>query len=96
MIFWRIIDNKLHAIKDTENLGFEESEGLRIPDEYLKQKKFMVLRASDGIGDWGIISAIPRLLKQKFPDCQVLVPTKSYLKNLFGKDHNNVHVIFRS
>lgn len=96
MIFWRIIDNKLHAIKDTENLGFEESEGLRIPDEYLKQKKFMVLRASDGIGDWGIISAIPRLLKQKFPDCQVLVPTKSYLKNLFGKDHNNVHVIFNN
>ena len=96
MIFWRIIDNKLHAIKDTENLGFEESEGLRIPDEYLKQKKFMVLRASDGIGDWGIISAIPRLLKQKFPDCQVLVPTKNYLKNLFGKDHNNVHVIFNN
>ena len=56
----------------------------------------MVLRASDGIGDWGIISAIPRLLKQKFPDCQVLVPTKSYLKNLFGKDHNNVHVIFNN
>ena len=96
MIFWRIIDNKLHAIKDTDNLGFEESEGLRIPDEYLKEKKFMVLRASNGIGDWGIISAIPRLLKQKFPDCQVLVPTKSYLKNLFGKDHNNVHVIFNN
>ena len=96
MIFWRIIDNKLHAIKDTENLGFEESEGLRIPDEYLKQKKFMVLRASDGIGDWGIISAIPRLLKQKFSDCKVLVPSKNYLKNLFGKDHNNVHVIFNN
>ena len=96
MIFWRIIDNKLHAIKDTENLGFEESEGLRIPDEYLQQKKFMVLRASDGIGDWGIISAIPRLLKEKYPDCQVLVPTNTYLKNLFGKDHNNVHVIFNN
>ena len=96
MIVWRIIDNKLHAIKDTENLGFEESEGLRIPDEYLKQKKFMILRASDGIGDWGIISAIPRLLKEKYPDCQVLVPTKTYLKNLFGKDHNNVHVIFNN
>lgn len=96
MIFWRIIDNKLHAINDTDNLGFEESEGLRIPDEYLKQKKFMVLRASDGIGDWGIISAIPRLLKEKYSDCQVLVPSKNYLKNLFGKDHDNVHVIFNN
>lgn len=96
MIFWRIIDNKLHAINDTDNLGFEESEGLRIPDEYLKQKKFMVLRASDGIGDWGIISAIPRLLKEKYSNCQVLVPSKNYLKNLFGKDHDNVHVIFNN
>ena len=96
MIFWRIIDNKLHVINDTDNLGFEESEGLRIPDEYLKQKKFMVLRASDGIGDWGIISAIPRLLKEKYSDCQVLVPSKNYLKNLFGKDHDNVHVIFNN
>jgi hypothetical protein len=96
MIFWRIIDNKLHAINDTDNLGFEESEGFRIPDEYLKQKKFMVLRASDGIGDWGIISAIPRLLKEKYSDCQVLVPSKNYLKNLFGKDHDNVHVIFNN
>ena len=96
MIFWRIIDNKLHAINDTDNLGFEESEGLRIPDEYLKQKKFMVLRASDGIGDWGIISAMPRLLKEKYSDCQVLVPSKNYLKNLFGKDHDNVHVIFNN
>ena len=35
MIFWRILDNKVYAIHETNKLGFEESEGLRIPDEYL-------------------------------------------------------------
>ena len=39
MIFWRILDNKVHAIYETNKLGFEESEGLRIPDEYLEQQQ---------------------------------------------------------
>ena len=33
MIFWRILDNTLYPVKEVEKLGFEESEGLRIPDE---------------------------------------------------------------
>ena len=27
MIFWRIVDNKLYPIEETNELGFEESEG---------------------------------------------------------------------
>ena len=94
MVFWRIMDNKLYTVKETGNLGFEESEGLRIPDEYLVSQKFMVMRTCHGIGDWGIISAMPRLLKEKYPDCKVYVPTKKLLKTLYGQDHNNIHVIF--
>jgi len=94
MIFWRIVDNQLNPIKETDNLGFEKSEGLRIPDEYLDKQEFMVMRTCHGIGDWGIISAMPRLLKEKYPDCKILVPTKKLLRKLFGKDHNNVHVVF--
>ena len=94
MIFWRIVDNQLNPIKETDNLGFEKSEGLRIPDEYLDKQEFMVMRTCHGIGDWGIISAMPRLLKEKYPDCKVYVPTKKLLKKLYGQDHNNVHVIF--
>jgi hypothetical protein len=44
MIFYRIVDNKLHPIKETDTLGFEKSEGLRIPDEYLDKREFMVMR----------------------------------------------------
>ena len=94
MIFYRIVDNKLHPIKETDTLGFEKSEGLRIPDEYLDKQEFMVMRTAHGIGDWGIISAMPRLLKEKYSDCRVVVPSKKLLKKLFGQDHNNVHVVF--
>ena len=94
MLFWRIVDNQLHPVQETDNLGFEKSEGLRIPDEYLDKQEFMVMRTAHGIGDWGIISAMPRLLKEKYPGCKVYVPTKKLLKKLFGQDHNNVHVIF--
>ena len=94
MIFWRIVDNKVNPIQETDKLGFEKSEGLRIPDEYLDKQEFMVMRTAHGIGDWGIISAMPRLLKEKYPNSKVVVPTKKLLKKLFGKDHNNVHVIF--
>ena len=85
MIFWRIVDNKLHQVKETDTLGFEKSEGLVIPDEYLDTKEFMVMRTAHGIGDWGIISAMPRLLKMKYPDCKVYVPTVNLLKELFGE-----------
>ena len=94
MIFWRIVDNKVHPVQETEQLGFEKSEGLRIPDEYLDKQEFMVMRTAHGIGDWGIISAMPRLLKEKYPNCKVCVPSKKLLKKLFGQDHNNVHVVF--
>ena len=94
MIFWRIVDNQLNPIKETDNLGFEKSEGLRIPDEYLDKQEFVVMRTCHGIGDWGIISAIPRLLKEKYPNSKVVVPSKKLLKKLFGQDHNNVHVVF--
>jgi hypothetical protein len=94
VIFWRIVDNQLHPVHETGNLGFEESEGVRIPDEYLDKQEFMVMRTAHGIGDWGIISAMPRLLKEKYPNCKVYVPTKKLLKKLFGQDHNNVRVVF--
>ena len=94
MVFWRIVDNKVFPVEETEYLGFEKSEGLRIPDEYLDKQEFMVMRTAHGIGDWGIISAVPRLLKEKYPDCKVYVPTKKLLKKLYGQDHNNVHVVF--
>jgi hypothetical protein len=94
MIFLRILDNNLYHVKETDNLGFEKSEGLFIPDEYLDRQEFMVMKTASGIGDWGIVTAMPRLLKEKYPNCKVVVPSKKLLKKLFGQEHNNVHITF--
>jgi len=89
VIFYRVLDNELHSVGEVDKLGFEESEGLRIPDDYLEQKEFMVMRTCHGLGDWGIISSIPRLLKEKYPDCKVYVPSVKLLEKLFGHQKDN-------
>ena len=96
MIFWRIFDNKVFKVNDVDKLGFEESEGLRIPDEYLEKQVFTIMRTAWGIGDWGIISAMPRLLKEKYPNCKVLVPSSKFIKNAFDVDTNIPETIFRN
>ena len=85
MIFWRILDNKVYGVDEVDRLGFAVDEGLRIPDEYLDDKNFIVMRSCHGLGDWGIISAMPRLLKEKYPSCKVYVPSSKLLQNLFGE-----------
>jgi hypothetical protein len=47
-----------------------------------------VLRTAQGLGDWGIISAMPRLLKEKYPNCKVYVPSIKLLQHLFDKHKN--------
>ncbi len=89
MIFWRIVDNNLYPINEVKRLGFEESEGLRIPDEYLNKQQFTIMRTCFGIGDWGIISAMPRLLKQKYPTCKVYLPSEKLLSSLFKNIQNS-------
>jgi len=96
MKFYRIFNNKIHPVQEVKTLGFEEGEGLRIPDEYLDVQEFVILRTAHGIGDWGIISAIPRLLKAKYPECKVYIPSKEMLNNLFGFTHDNAYNVFNN
>jgi hypothetical protein len=84
MQFYRIFNNKVHNIGNVNQLGFSISDPSYIPDEYLKQENFVILRTCFGIGDWGIITAMPRLLKQKYPNCKVYIPSISLLNQLFG------------
>tara|TARA_B100000902_G_scaffold184142_1_gene176749 strand:+ start:11704 stop:12636 length:933 start_codon:yes stop_codon:yes gene_type:complete len=86
--FFRITNNKVYGIQ-REHLGFPSNSPAYIPDDYLKNKEFVIMRTCHGIGDWCIISAIPRLLKQKYPDCKVYIPSSKMLKSLFGNMLNN-------
>ena len=89
MVFWRILDNKLYSVGGVDKLGFEKSEGLQISDEYLEEQEFTVMRTCHGLGDWGLISAIPRLLKEKYPNCKVYVPSIKLLEEIFNQYKDN-------
>lgn len=103
-VFWRTYNNKLYNIGEVNQLGFPISDPSYIPDEYLKQENFVILRTCFGIGDWGIISAMPRKLKQRYPNCKVWIPSAHLLRNMFGHLEQNwsswddpfqvVHTIF--
>lgn len=83
-IFWRINSNELIPLFETPHLGFSIEDPSFIPDEYLNNKKFIVFRTCHSIGDWGIISAFPKLLKQKYPDCKVYIPSAKLLEEMFS------------
>lgn len=84
MIFWRIVNNQRVNVYECDKLGFPQSDARFIPDEYLTQQNFVILRTCFGIGDWGIISAIPRKLKKKYPNCKVYLPSEALLFKLFA------------
>jgi len=89
MIFWRILDNKIYEVDTVDQLGFEQSDAFVIPNEYLEKQEFTIMRTCHGIGDWGILSAMPRLLKQKYPNCKVYLPSAKLLQELFIKIQPN-------
>ena len=94
MLFNRIFNNKLHVVGEVDNLGFDYLDKLKIPDEYLESEEFVICRAAFGIGDWGVISAIPRLLKGKYPNCKVIIPSSKMIKSIFGVESNISELIF--
>lgn len=85
MQFWRIVNEQISIVDpDTNRLGFEKSNALYIPDEYLAKGEFLVMRTCFGIGDVGIITGMPRLLKRKYPNSKVYLPSKVLLRKIFG------------
>lgn len=81
--FFRIVDNNLFSIGEVNKIGFNIQDPFYIPDEYLTQQKFTVMRTCHGIGDWCILSAMPRLIKEKYPNCKVYIPSSNMLKKVF-------------
>ena len=87
--FFRIYNNQLSLAGNTKRLGFNSNNPMFIPDEYLEKKEFIVMRTCHGIGDWCLISGLPRLLKGKYPDCKVYIPSSTMLKNIYGSMLDN-------
>ncbi len=89
--FIRISDNKIYNLGPTQKLGWPKSNRFQIPDEYIENGEFMVMRLCNGLGDWGIISALPRMLKEKYPHCKVYLPSKKMIKSIFGESQGWKH-----
>tara|TARA_Y100000593_G_C4283742_1_gene324194 strand:- start:614 stop:1543 length:930 start_codon:yes stop_codon:yes gene_type:complete len=81
--FFRILGDKLYGIQ-REYLGFDISDPSYIIDRYLDNQEFLVMRTCHGIGDWVLLSSMPRLLKEKYPNCKVYLPSKKLLQKIFG------------
>ena len=81
--FLKIEDDVIIKLYRTKEIGFHKDSDFRIPQEYLDAGMFTVFRYAFGLGDWAIISAMPRLLKEKYPDCKVMLPSKKFLHKTF-------------
>ena len=78
-------DEKLRELGEVPRLGFSAKEPYYMPKEYLLRGEFVIMRLAQGLGDWGIVSAMPRLLKEKFPECKVYVPSPEFLLRLYSR-----------
>lgn len=93
----------MQGIAQVEKLGFSNLNPKYIPQEYLDNKFFIIFRTCHSFGDWVVVSAIPKLLKTKYPDCTVAIPSPECLKkyfpdnrwiNKFDNPYNNVIEVF--
>lgn len=93
------------SVAEVNKLGFPNTSNIRIPLEYLENKQFILFRTCHSYGDWVLLSAIPRLLKQKYPDCIVAIPSPECIGKYFSPDSwnykhsnpfNNVIEVFKN
>lgn len=82
--FFRMYGESIQDLGETSQLGWSVHNAYMIDEEYLEKGEFLIMRMCNGFGDWGIISAMPRLLKQKYPNCKVYVPSETFIRKIFG------------
>lgn len=78
------LDEYFRGRAEVNRLGFEAKNPQFIPQEYLDRKFFVLFRTCHSYGDWVLISSIPRLLKQKYPDSTVCIPSPECIKKFFS------------
>ena len=97
------LNEYFQPISEVDKLGFSNNSNIRIPIKYLENKQFILFRTCHSYGDWVILSAMPRLLKQKYPDCIVIIPSPDCIAKYFSPNNwfnkhqnpfNNVIEIF--
>ena len=74
-----------------QNLGEVERLGIAVKDllpEYSLPKDydgwFPFTRLCFSLGDWAVVSGLPEALKKKYPKIKIALPSRYYLKSVFG------------
>ena len=90
MIFF---NEYMNGGKEVSQLGFSKEFPQYIPQSYLDNEQFILFRTCHSYGDWAIISAFPKLLKSKYPNSKVIIPSPQCIEKYFPKDNvwNNKH-----
>ena len=89
-LFYRIINNQTIPVMEVSQLGWKtDGEYFLPPDEYFERGEFVIHRGCHSIGDWGIITALPRILKENYPGCKVYVTSEKFIENLYGPANSN-------
>jgi len=87
---WKLIDNQIVGIGQTERLGYPQDD-FSLPEEYIQAiPAIPIFRTCHGFGDWGILSAMPRLIKEKYPDKEVLIPSPELIHQMFSHFIDNL------
>jgi hypothetical protein len=90
--FFRIVNSRIVGADPVNTLGWNiNEEHFTAPEEYIQNGQFIIYRTVFGVGDWGIILSMPRLLKETYPHCKVYIPSRKLLESTWGYSnrHNN-------
>ena len=82
-----LLDEYFRSKGETNKLGFDVKNPQFIPQKYLDEQFFVLFRTCHSFGDWVLISAFPRLIKQKYPHCTLSVPSPKCISKFYSPDN---------
>lgn len=89
MIFWKFVNNQIYSMYETNQLGFPIGTEVLSKDYIKNINEIPLYRSCHAFGDWAMVSAFPRLIKQKYPDKLVVIPSQNLIEKMFGVMKNN-------
>jgi len=88
MVQYKIEYDNVLGVRQCDYLGDNYQLGYVSPYDYNNIELFPFTRCCFSIGDWGIISALPEILKVKYPGMDCYIPTPNWIRKAFPESKN--------
>lgn len=83
MLFYIVRDDKIVAAPQVTKLGFDINKfRTAYPPNF--DGIIPIVRTCSSLGDWGILSGLPRAIKELYPNAKVAIPTAQWCERVFG------------